>query len=45
MPLILLRLLRDERGATRLEHALITFLTAWAALQLVSFVGEKVTIW
>jgi len=45
MPLIFLRLLQDESGATKLEHTLITLLTVWAALQLVSFVGEKVAIW
>jgi Flp pilus assembly pilin Flp len=42
---ILLRLLRDKSGATKLEHTLITLLTAWAALQLFSFLSEKAATW
>jgi Flp pilus assembly pilin Flp len=45
MLLNVLRLLRDDRGATKVEHMLITLLVAWAALQIYSFVGEKVSTW
>lgn len=45
MLLILHRLLKDESGATRLEHTLLTLLTSWAAFQLVFFVGEKFAYW
>ncbi len=41
MASFLYRLIRDERGATRLEYTLISVLAVWAALQAFSVVGEK----